>query len=36
MEVAKDFFHPEVDAAFSGIAVGQFNHGDTLGPKEKE
>src|SRR5437016_12855524 len=36
MEVAEDFFGPEVDAAFAGIAVGEFDYGDALRPEEKK
>ena len=35
MEVAEDFFGPEVDAAFAGIAMREFDDGDALRP-EKE
>src|ERR1700722_4310186 len=36
VKVAEDFFGPEVDAAFSGIAMGQFDDGDAFRPEEKE
>ena len=36
MEVAEDFFGPEIDAAFAGIAVGKFDDRDALRPEEKE
>ena len=36
MEVAEDFFGPEIDAAFSGIAVSEFDDGDTLRPEEEK
>ena len=37
MEVTEDFFGPQVDAAFTGVAMGQFNDGDALRPeKEKQ
>src|SRR3984885_16359813 len=36
VEVAEDFFGPEIDAAFSGIAVSEFDDGDTLGPEEEK
>jgi hypothetical protein len=36
VEVAEDFFGPEVDAAFAGIAVGEFDDGDALGPEEED
>ena len=36
MEVAEYFLGPEIDAAFAGIAVSQFNDGDALGPKEQQ
>ena len=36
MEVAKYFLGPEVDAAFSGIAVSEFNDGDALRPEKKQ
>src|SRR5215469_6053320 len=36
VEVAEDFFGPEIDTAFAGIAVGEFDDGDALGPEEKK
>ncbi len=36
VEVAEDFLSPEVDAAFAGIAVGEFDDRDALRPEEKE
>src|ERR1700685_3137117 len=36
VEVAEDFFGPEIDAAFSGIAVSEFDDGDTLRPEEEK
>src|SRR5207245_7237549 len=36
MEVAKDFLSPEVNAAFAGITVREFDDGDSLGPEKKE
>ena len=36
MEVAENFLGPEVDAAFSGIAVGEFDDGDALRPEKKQ
>ena len=36
MEVAEDFFGPEIDAAFAGIAVREFDDGDALRPEEKK
>ena len=36
MEVAEDFFGPEIDSAFAGIAMGEFDDGDALGPEEKK
>src|ERR1700684_3447798 len=36
VEIAEDFFRPEVDAAFAGIAVGEFDDGDALRQEEKE
>src|SRR5260370_41906396 len=36
VEVAEDFFGPEVDAAFAGIAGREFDDGDALRPKEEE
>ena len=35
VEVAEDFFGPEIDSAFAGITVGEFDDGDAL-RKEKE
>ena len=36
VEVAEDFFGPEIDAAFAGITVGEFDDGDALRPEEKD
>ena len=36
MEVAEDFFGPEIDATFAGITVGEFDDGDALRPEEEE
>ena len=36
VEVAEDFLGPEVDAAFAGIAVGEFDDRDALGPEKKK
>src|SRR5580704_16032524 len=36
MEVAEDFFGPEIDAAFTGIAMREFDHSDPLRPEEEE
>ena len=36
MEIAEDFFGPEIDAAFAGIAMGEFDDGDALRPEEQE
>jgi len=36
VEVAEDFFGPEIDAAFAGITVREFDDGDTLGPEEEK
>src|ERR1019366_8923105 len=36
VEVAENFFRPEVDTAFAGIAMGEFDDGDALGPEEQE
>src|SRR5258707_14459022 len=36
VEVAEDFFGPEVDAAFSGIAMREFDDGDALRPEEED
>src|SRR2546423_8379981 len=36
VKVPKNFFGPQVDAAFSWIAVRQFDHGNALGPEEKQ
>src|SRR5882762_1272399 len=36
VEVAEDFFGPEIDSAFAGIAVGEFDDGDALRPEEKK
>ena len=36
VEVAEDFLGPEIDAAFAGIAMRQFDHRDALRPEEKK
>jgi hypothetical protein len=36
VEVAEDFFGPEIDAAFAGITVSEFDHGDALRPEEED
>jgi hypothetical protein len=36
VEVAEDFFGPEIDSAFAGIAVGEFDDGDALRPEEQD
>ena len=36
MEVAEDFFGPEIDAAFAGITMGEFDDRDALRPEEKK
>src|SRR5271168_2579862 len=36
VEVAEDFLGPEIDAAFAGIAVGKFDHGNALRPEKKD
>jgi hypothetical protein len=36
VEVAEDFFGPEIDATFAGIAVGEFYDGDALRPEEQK
>src|ERR1700733_2835381 len=36
VEVAEDFFGPEVDSAFTGIAVREFDDSDALRPEEKK
>ena len=35
VKIAEDFFGPEVDATFAGVAMRQFDHGDALRPEEK-
>src|SRR5712691_6022325 len=35
VEVAEDFFGPEVDAAFAGIAMGELDDGDALRPEKR-
>jgi hypothetical protein len=35
VEVAEDFFGPEIDAALAGIAVGELNYGYALWPEEE-
>jgi hypothetical protein len=34
VEVAEDFFGPEIDAAFARVAVGEFDDRDALRPEE--
>jgi len=36
VEVAEDFLGPQVNAAFAGITVGEFDDRNALGPEEKE
>jgi hypothetical protein len=36
VKVTEDFFGPEVDASFSGIAVSQLDYCDALRPEKKE
>ena len=36
VEVAEDFFGPEIDSAFAGIAVSEFDYGDALRKEEEE
>jgi hypothetical protein len=36
VEVAEDFLGPQIDAAFSGIAMGQFDDGDALRPEKEQ
>ena len=36
VKVAEDFFGPEIDSAFAGITVGEFDDGDALRPEEKK
>src|ERR1700731_4621808 len=36
VEIAEDFFRPEVDAAFAGITMREFNDGDALRPEEEK
>jgi len=36
VEVAEDFFSPEIDAAFAGIAVGKLDNGNALRPEKQE
>ena len=36
MEVAEDFLRPEINAAFAGIAMGEFDYGDALRPEKKK
>src|SRR5581483_8212260 len=35
VKVAENFFGPEINSAFAGIAMRQLNDGDSLRPKEK-
>ena len=36
VEVAEDFFGPEIDAAFAGIAMREFDDRDALRPEEEK
>jgi len=36
VKVAEDFFRPEIDATFTGIAMRQFDDRDALRPEEEE
>src|SRR5580700_1353854 len=36
VKIAKDFFGPEIDSTFAGIALGKFDYGYALGPEEKD
>src|ERR1700692_4406480 len=36
VEIAKDFFRPQVDAAFAGVAMGECDDGDALRPEEED
>ena len=36
VKIAEDFFGPEVDSAFAGIAVSEFDDGDALRPEEEK
>jgi len=36
VEVAEDFFGPEIDAALARIAMREFDDGDALRPEEEE
>jgi hypothetical protein len=36
VEVAEDFLGPEVDSAFTGIAMREFDYGDALRPEEED
>src|SRR5579862_6046849 len=36
VEVAEDLFGPEVDAAFAGITMCEFDNGDTLRKEEED
>ncbi len=35
VEVTENFFGPEIDAAFAGITVGEFDDSDALGKKKE-
>ena len=36
MKVAEYFLCPEINAAFAGIAMREFDYRDALGPEEEE
>ena len=36
VKVAEHLFRPKINAAFAGIAMGEFDHRDALRPKEEE
>src|SRR5882672_361015 len=35
VEVAENFFRPEIDAAFSRVTMSELNHGNSLRPEKK-
>ncbi len=36
MKIAEDLFGPEIDAAFAGVTMSEFNDGDSLRPEKQQ
>src|SRR5438309_9216164 len=35
VKVAEDLFRPKIDSTFTGVAMGQFDHSNSLRPEKK-